>query len=146
MQRIDKPTIYTAFRDAYPAGCLPYRRKRFIGQSQQNCFGYFTSFRPSSLGDDEASFEFRPKIACPQNRISSESSTRLHTPRAEQQACGGWLFLRGLESQRKDNTPRFQLIHSDDLKCVDIVGRFFKVFFQGFVIGVSFIYCDGSTP
>jgi hypothetical protein len=44
MQRIDKPTIYSAFRNAYLAGYLPYRmyrRKGFIGQSQQNCFVHF---------------------------------------------------------------------------------------------------------
>jgi hypothetical protein len=44
MQRIDQPTIYSlwsAFLSACPAGYLPYRRKEFIGQSQQNCFVYF---------------------------------------------------------------------------------------------------------
>jgi hypothetical protein len=44
MQRIDKTTIYSAFWNAHPAGYLPYRRYRrkgFIGQSQQNCFVHF---------------------------------------------------------------------------------------------------------
>jgi hypothetical protein len=44
MQRIDKPTIYNAFWNAYLAGYLPYRmyrRKGPIGQSQQNGFVHF---------------------------------------------------------------------------------------------------------
>jgi hypothetical protein len=44
MQRIDKPTIYGAFWNPHPAGCVPhgrYRTKGFIGQSQQNCFAHF---------------------------------------------------------------------------------------------------------
>jgi hypothetical protein len=41
MQRIDKPVIFSAFWNAYPAGYLPDRRKRFIGQSQQNRFIHF---------------------------------------------------------------------------------------------------------
>jgi hypothetical protein len=41
MQKIDKPAICSAFWKAYPAGYLPYRiyrRKQFIGPSQQNWF------------------------------------------------------------------------------------------------------------
>jgi hypothetical protein len=41
MQRIDKPTILNALWNAYPAGHLPYRRKWFIEQSQQNYFIHF---------------------------------------------------------------------------------------------------------
>jgi hypothetical protein len=41
MQRIDKPTIYSALWNAYPAGYLPYRRKGFIGESWQNYFVHF---------------------------------------------------------------------------------------------------------
>jgi hypothetical protein len=55
------------------------------------------------------------------------------------------LFREALESQKKDNIPLVHLIHSDNLKSVDIVGRFFNVFFQGFVVWVSFIDCEGSA-
>jgi hypothetical protein len=47
MQKIENPTIFSsdgAFWNAYPADYLPYRRYRrkgFIGQSQQNCFVHF---------------------------------------------------------------------------------------------------------
>jgi len=34
------------------------------------------------------------------------------------------LFREALESQKKDNTPLLHLVHSDDLKYVDIFGRF----------------------
>jgi hypothetical protein len=44
MQRIDKPTRFSALWNAYPAGYPPYRRYRrngFIGESQQNWFVHF---------------------------------------------------------------------------------------------------------
>jgi hypothetical protein len=70
-QRIDKPTIYRAFWNAYHAGYLPnrmYRRKGFIGQSQQN---YFVRFIETIiLGDDEAYSDFRPNIASLQNLVA----------------------------------------------------------------------------
>jgi hypothetical protein len=40
-------------------------------------------------------------------------------------------FREAFELQKKDNTP---LLHLDDLKYVSIFGRFFNVFFQGFVV------------
>jgi hypothetical protein len=64
MQRIDKPTIYdlyNAFWNRYPASHLPDRRHRAAS---------FASSRPSWLGDDEASSEFRPKIATVQNLVT----------------------------------------------------------------------------
>jgi hypothetical protein len=61
MPRIDKPSICSAFWNAYLAGYFPYRRK---GSSDKaNKITLFTSSRPSSLGDGEASSEFRLKIA-----------------------------------------------------------------------------------
>jgi hypothetical protein len=41
MQKSENPTICNAFWNAYPADDLPYRRKRFMGQSQQNYFIHF---------------------------------------------------------------------------------------------------------
>jgi hypothetical protein len=96
MQRIEKPSIHSAFWSAYPAGYLPYRkyrRKWFIGQSQQNCLVHFVHFihfiEAIIFGDDETSSEFRPKIASLQNLVTLESSTRRHSPGAPQQARGG---------------------------------------------------------
>jgi hypothetical protein len=46
-------------------------------------------------------------------------------------------FREALESQKKDKTPRLPLldsVHSHDLKDVEIFGRFFNFFFQGFVV------------
>jgi hypothetical protein len=56
------------------------------------------------------------------------------------------LFRESLESQKNDNTPVFNLVHSDGLKYADIFARFFNLFFQGFVVRVSFIDYEGSTP
>jgi hypothetical protein len=56
------------------------------------------------------------------------------------------LFREVLESQKKDNAPLLHLVHSDDPKYFQIFGRFFNLFFQGFVLWVSFIDCEGSTP
>jgi hypothetical protein len=44
------------------------------------------------------------------------------------------LFREALELQKKDNTPLRHLVHSDDLKHVDIFGRFLNPFFQGFIV------------
>jgi hypothetical protein len=44
------------------------------------------------------------------------------------------LFREALESQKNDNTPLIHLVHADDLKYVDIFGRFFNVLFQRFVV------------
>jgi hypothetical protein len=41
-QRMDRPTIYSDFWSAYLAGYLPNRRRRFIGENQQNCFVHIT--------------------------------------------------------------------------------------------------------
>jgi hypothetical protein len=43
-------------------------------------------------------------------------------------------FGEALELRKKNNTPLLHLVHSDDLKCIEIFGRLFKVFFQGFVV------------
>jgi hypothetical protein len=63
------------------------------------------------LGDDEVSSEFRPKIASLQNRISSHSSTRRHSPGAPQLGHGGSPFSNDLESKTTGNTPLLQLVH-----------------------------------
>jgi hypothetical protein len=100
------------------------------------------------LSHDEASSEFRPKLASLQNRISSHSSTRRHSPRVSQQARGGRHFWirEALEPQKTDTTPLLHLLPSDDLKSAYFVARFFDVCFQEFVVWVSFIDCKGSTP
>jgi hypothetical protein len=54
-------------------------------------------------------------------------------------------FREDLESQKRDNIPLLNLVHSDDLKYADIVRLSLNVFFQGFVIWVSFIDRESST-
>jgi hypothetical protein len=56
------------------------------------------------------------------------------------------VFREAVESQKKDNTPLLQLVHSDDLKYADSFRRFFNVFVQRFVVCFSFIDCEGSIP
>jgi hypothetical protein len=62
MQRIDKPTTYSAFWNAHPAGYLSYRRKGLIGQSQQKYLdqsfrGFRTKMDPISSNRRDASKE-----------------------------------------------------------------------------------------
>jgi hypothetical protein len=85
---------------------------------------------------DEASSEFRPKIASLQNGISSYSSRRWHSSGAPQHNKLGAddLSREALESKKTDNTPLFHFVPYDDLKYADILGRFFNIFFQGFVV------------
>jgi hypothetical protein len=78
MQRIDKPTIYSVFWNAYPAGYLLSAICRTEGTEEKDSsekasrIASFTSSRPSSPKDDEASSEFRPKIASVQNIVTLE--------------------------------------------------------------------------
>jgi hypothetical protein len=53
MQRTDKPTISNAFWNADPAGDLPYiRHRKKDSWNKASRIAWFTSSRPSSLGDD----------------------------------------------------------------------------------------------
>jgi hypothetical protein len=53
MQRIDKPTIYSAFWNSYPAGDLPGESTEEKGSSDKaSRIASLTSSRLSSLGDD----------------------------------------------------------------------------------------------
>jgi hypothetical protein len=76
------------------------------------------------LGDDEASSEFRPKIASVLNLVRLESRTGQHSPGAPNKLLVDGLFQEALESQKKDDAPLLHLVHSDDLKYLDIVRRF----------------------
>jgi hypothetical protein len=44
------------------------------------------------------------------------------------------LFREAFDSQKQDNPPLFHLVHSGDLKFIDILGHCFNVFFQEFVV------------
>jgi hypothetical protein len=70
MQRINKPTIYNAFWTTYYAGYLPSRRKDSLDKVSK--IASFTSSRLSSLGNDETSSEFKPKIVSLQNHVTLE--------------------------------------------------------------------------
>jgi hypothetical protein len=134
MQRIDKPRRCSMRWNAYPAGYPPCRRKGSMDNASR--ITSFTSSRLSSLslGDDEASAEFRPKIASLQNCVTLEYETAFSCSTV---TSSWWTaFLERLLSPRKKNdTPLLHLVFSDDLKYRgSIFDSFFNVFFQGFVL------------
>jgi hypothetical protein len=45
------------------------------------------------------------------------------------------LFRDILESQKKDNTPLLHFVHSDNLKYIDIFGRFSAFSFKDLLFG-----------
>jgi hypothetical protein len=81
---------------------------------------------------NEAFSEFRPKIASLQNLVMVKYETESRG--ARQHARDGWRFREALESQKKENTPLFPLVPSDDLKYLDKLCHFLNVSFQGFVL------------
>jgi hypothetical protein len=76
MQRIDKATIYELFgTHILRAICCTERTEEKDSSDKASRIASFSSSRPSSLGDDETSSEFRanrPKIASLQNLVTLE--------------------------------------------------------------------------
>jgi hypothetical protein len=70
IQRIPKRTICCAFWNIYPAGYLASKRKS--SSDKAGIITSFTSSRPLSLGDDEASSEFTLKMTSVQNLVTLE--------------------------------------------------------------------------
>jgi hypothetical protein len=113
------------------AACRAERIKENGSSDKASRIALFISSRPSSLDDDEASSEFKHKIAWPPCKILSRSSRvrdSILLEHRDKLVVDG-VFREAPESQKKDNTPLLDLAHSDDLKYVDIFCRFFNVFF-----------------
>jgi hypothetical protein len=85
---------------------------------------------------DEASSDFKPKIASLQNKISSHSSRvrdGILLEHRNKLVVDG-LFREALELQNKDNTSLLHLVHSDNLKYLHIFVLVFNIFFLRFLV------------